>query len=85
MPAKPAAAPAKARKLSYKEQRELDQLPAAIEALEAEQKTLGSLLADGSIYAADPGRAAQAQARHAAIDDALLRALERWETLGSAG
>ena len=84
-PAKPAAPAAKPRKLSYKEQRELDQLPAAIEALEAEQKTLGSLLAVGTLYTTDPGRAAQAQARHAAIDDALLRALERWETLGSTG
>src|SRR5262249_2479471 len=40
-----APAPAKARKLSYKEQRELDALPARIEALEAEQKQLGEYLA----------------------------------------
>ena len=73
----------KPRKLSYKEQREFDQLPGLIDTLEAEQKALGALLADGSVYASDPDRAAAAQARHAAIDAELLRALERWEALGS--
>jgi ATP-binding cassette subfamily F protein uup len=80
----PAAAPAtKPRKLSYKDQRELDGLPARIEALEAEQKALSALLADASVYSSDPARAAQAQARHAALDDELLAALERWEALGA--
>jgi ATP-binding cassette subfamily F protein uup len=74
---------AKPRKLSYKEQRELDELPGRIEALEQEQKTLGALLADGAVYATDPSRAAQAQARYAAIDDELLAAMERWEVLGA--
>jgi ABC transport system ATP-binding/permease protein len=82
-PAPTAAPAAKARKLSYKEQRELDGLPARIEALEAEQKSIGALLADGAIYSTDPDRAAKAQARHAAIDDELLVALERWEALGT--
>jgi ATP-binding cassette subfamily F protein uup len=81
--AAPAAAPAKPRKLSYKEQRELDQLPALIESLEAEQRTLGALLADGAVYSSDPARAAQSQSRYAAIDDELLRAMERWEALSS--
>ncbi len=78
-----AKGPVKARKLSYKEQRELDALPDLIEALEAEQKTLGSLLSDAAVYAKEPDRAAAAQARHAKIDAELTRALERWETLGS--
>ncbi|MEO6410097.1 MAG: ATP-binding cassette domain-containing protein, partial [Burkholderiaceae bacterium] len=85
--ARPTAAPAptavKPRKLSYKEQRELDQLPGLIDALEVEQKALGVLLADGSVYSSDPDRAAAAQTRHAAIDAELLRVLERWESLGS--
>ncbi len=81
--AKSSAPPAvKPRKLSYKEQRELDELPTRIETLEAEQKTLAQSLADASLYSTDPSRAAQAQARHARIDDELLTALERWETLG---
>src|SRR5206468_12529648 len=47
-PAKGAASAAapKARKLSYKEQRELDALPARIDALEAEQRSLGALPSD---------------------------------------
>ena len=82
--AAPAAGqPTKARKLSYKEQRELDELPKRIEALEAEQKQLGTFLADAQTYAKEPDRAALAQARHAKIDDELLAAMERWEILGA--
>ena len=74
---------AKARKLSYKEQRELDELPKRIEALEAEQKELGEFLARPESYTAEPNRAMKAQTRHARIDDELLVALERWELLGA--
>ena len=74
----------KPRKLSYKEQRELDALPALIDGLESEQKRLTQLLADGSLYAKDPARAIEAQMRHAQIDDELLAALERSEVLGPA-
>jgi len=77
------AATARPRKLSYKEQRELDGLPARIEALEREQKDLGALLASADLYAEDPPRAEAAQMRYAQIDDELLAALERWETLGA--
>jgi ATP-binding cassette subfamily F protein uup len=69
------------RKLGYKEQRELDALPARIEALEREQKDLAALLASAELYAEDPVRAETAQMRYVQIDDELLAALERWETL----
>ncbi len=82
-PASTPAAAAKPRKLSYKEQRELDGLPARIEALEREQKALAEVLSDVALYTSDPPRIALAQARHAAIDAELLEALERWEALGS--
>ncbi|MFO1245328.1 MAG: ATP-binding cassette domain-containing protein [Ramlibacter sp.] len=72
------------KKLSYKEQRELDALPGRIEALEAEQKAIAAELADGSLYTRDGARAAQLTARTAALDDELLAALERWEALGGA-
>jgi ATP-binding cassette subfamily F protein uup len=78
----PAPAPAARRKLSYKEQRELEALPARIAQLEQEQATLNAELADGGLYASDPTRAAQSTARAAAIEDELMVALERWETLG---
>jgi ATP-binding cassette subfamily F protein uup len=81
-PARTVAA-AKPRKLSYKEQRELDALPARIEALEVEQKELAALLASAELYAEDPVRAEAAQMRYAQIDDELLAALERWEALGA--
>jgi ATP-binding cassette subfamily F protein uup len=77
-----APAPTKTRKLSYKEQRELDALPEQIAALEAEQKEISDALADGSLFAKDNARALALTARNAEIDDALMAALERWEELG---
>jgi len=84
-PAPPPAASAAARprKLSYKEQRELDELPGRIDALEAEQKALNELLADPAGYVKDPQRMAEAHRRVAEIDELLMAALERWEALGS--
>ena len=78
----PAVPPPKARKLSFKEQRELDGLPDAIAALEAEQVEVTQALADGSLYATDNARAIGLASRSAQIDDALMAALERWEALG---
>jgi ATP-binding cassette subfamily F protein uup len=81
----PVAAPAPARrKLSYKEQRERDELPARIAALEAEQATISARLADGTLFAKAPAEATALSQRHAAIDDELLAALERQEELGAA-
>ena len=83
---KPAPAPVaanKPRKLSYKEQRELDELPGRIETLEAEQKALNELLADPSGYVKDAQRMTEAHKRVAEIDELLMGALERWEELGS--
>jgi ATP-binding cassette subfamily F protein uup len=76
-------AAAKVRKLSYKEQRELDTLPQTISDLETEQKSINALLADGSLYAKDNAKALELAARSAQIDDALLTALERWDVLGA--
>ncbi len=81
----PAPAPAAARrKLSYKEQRERDELPARIAALEAEQAAISAKLADGTLFAKAPAEATALSQRHAAIDDELLAALERQEALGAA-
>lgn len=92
-PAKPleAAAPAPApasppaagkRKLSYKEQREFDDLPAKIKALEDEQAAIDSALAGGQLFATDASRATQLSARHAEIEEEWMQALERWQALG---
>ncbi len=80
----PTAAPSPAPiKLSYKDQRELDALPARITELEQEQATVRAELADGSIYNRDPQRAATLYARDGAIDEELMAALERWESLST--
>ena len=87
---KPAPAPAlapsaakPARKLGFKEQRELNELPARIEALEAEQKALTERLASADLYTREPQTVTALQARYAQIEDELMAALERWEALGS--
>ena len=82
----PKAAPAKReqlskKKLSYKEQRELEQLPAQIAALEAEQHTIRATLEDGTLYTTDGQRAAALLQRDADIDELLMQALERWTEL----
>ena len=70
-------------KLSFKEQRELDSLPAHIEALEAEQATIAARLQDPGLYADGSQQAQALSARHAQIEDELMTGLERWETLGN--
>lgn len=69
------------KKLSYKEQRELEQLPGHIAALETEQQEIREQLADGQLYAQDGIRAAALLQRDAEIEDLLLAALERWTLL----
>jgi ATP-binding cassette subfamily F protein uup len=73
----------KARKLSYKEQRELETLPELIASLEAEQKETQAALNDSGLYASDPAKIAQLHKRDTEIEDALMTALERWEQLSS--
>ena len=82
----PKAAPAKReqlskKKLSYKEQRELEQLPEQIAALEAEQHTIRATLEDGTLYTTDGQRAAALLQRDADIYELLMQALERWTEL----
>ena len=81
--AAPASAPSK-RKLSYKEQREMDGLPQQIAALESEQAELEAALDSGTLYAQDPGLAAQKSQRLAQVEELWLQAMERLQAL-SAG
>ncbi|RZI76678.1 MAG: ATP-binding cassette domain-containing protein [Variovorax sp.] len=73
------------KKLSYKEQRELEALPARIAELEDEQRRITELLEydGGAIYATEASRAIELGERHARIDDELMAALDRWEALGA--
>ena len=69
------------RKLSYKEQRELDSLPTQIEALETEQADLEKALADGSLYANDPALAAQKASRLMQVEEQWMTSMERLQVL----
>jgi ABC transport system ATP-binding/permease protein len=71
----------KTRKLSFKEQRDLDELPKKIETMEAEQAEIRAQLADGTIYSKDATLALQLTQRDAELDELLLAAMERWESL----
>lgn len=77
--AEPAVAvPASARKLSYKETRELAALPDQIAALEEEIAAAERDLSDGTIYAKDPSRAAALAVRLPAARAELDAAETRW-------
>jgi ATP-binding cassette subfamily F protein uup len=71
------------KKLSYKEQKELDGLPTLIQTLESQQKAITQELYDGSLYASNPKRATELTAKNAKLDDDLLDAMQRWETLSA--
>ena len=66
-----------ARKLSYKEQRELDQLPAQIEALEADHLRLMALTETPDFYTRDSREVNETLSELASAGDRLDAALER--------
>jgi ATP-binding cassette subfamily F protein uup len=78
----PAAAP-KGKKLSFKEQRELEELPQLIAKLEDEQAALNIALSDPDFYKKTPAEAKRVNSRIAEIEEELLAALERWEAIES--
>ena len=69
------------RKLSFKEQRELEALPARIAELEAEQSQLHRDMADPAFYRQPAAAIAEAKARLATVESDLTAAYARWETL----
>ena len=77
----PANASAKKVKLSYKEQRELEELPQLIASLEDEQSAITAQLNAPDFYKTNPADARRMNARYAEIEELLLNALERWECL----
>ena len=71
------------KKLSFKEQRELEALPTEIEQLEQEQTEIQAQFAQGDIYKQAPEQVKQQQERLDAIETLILEKLERWEWLES--
>jgi len=83
--ARPTVAPPRARtRLSYKDQRELEALPADIEALEQEQRALGERMAGADYRRTEPAQIAADGRRIAEIEELLMQKLERWEALEAA-
>ncbi len=78
------AAPARIRKLSFTEIKELKALPARIEALECEQAELGRRLADPVLYRDRPGEVPSLNQRSAAVERELAASMNRWEQLEAA-
>lgn len=76
--AEPVAAP---RKLSYKLQRELEQLPALIERLEQQQRTLESTLSEPDFYSGEQTHIDSTLASLSATQSELEQAYQRWEEL----
>jgi len=76
------------RKLSFKERRELSELPgrirdaeAGIAALEAERDELQRSMADPAFYRRDGARVAQGRARLETVQTGIEEAYHRWESL----
>jgi len=88
---RPAAPPAvtrpagQARKLGYKEQRELAGLPARLVALEAAQAELQAEVSAAGFYKQDKEAIARTLARLEAVGNELEACFQRWEELEAAG
>ena len=67
--------------LSYKEERELAELPSKIDALEQEQGKITAALANSALYRDQPEQVKQLNLRFAALEAELASALSRWEAL----
>ncbi len=79
--AQPKAEPKKAKKLSYKDQRELDALPQLIEDLETEITQLTDTMSQADFYQQDHKEVAKITDRLAAAEAELEKAFERWGEL----
>jgi ATP-binding cassette subfamily F protein uup len=69
------------RKLTYREQRELEKIPEQIEALEAEQARLNRQMSDPAFYQDDHHKVNQAVARLKTLEKEIAQAYQRWAEL----
>jgi ATP-binding cassette subfamily F protein uup len=77
----PASASAAKKKLSFKEQRELDSLPQLIEQIESKIAQLHERMAETSFYQQPREQIATTQAELKSLEDKLASSYQRWETL----
>jgi ATP-binding cassette subfamily F protein uup len=78
-----ASAPSKARRLSYKDQRELAALPEKIQRLEAEQLELQNAIADPALFRGNDERGKAALQRLQSLTTEIEAAYARWDALES--
>lgn len=71
------------RKLSYKEQRELDTLPKTIEQLEAEQEKLQQVIADPDFYQQPAEKIKEVTTQLEKTGTQILTLMQRWEELAT--
>ena len=71
----------RARRLTYKEQRELEALPELIASLEAELGKCHETMADPSFYRRDPADLVKAKAELQSLEMQVAEAYKRWEEL----
>jgi ATP-binding cassette subfamily F protein uup len=69
------------RKLSYKEQQELSELPGKIESMEKEQGQLYEIMSDPMLYQSDVDEISRKKERLKHIEDEIPKAYKRWEFL----
>ncbi|NGZ06413.1 MAG: ATP-binding cassette domain-containing protein [Magnetococcales bacterium] len=77
----PKPAPGRKTGLSFKEKRELEQLPARIETLESEQQQLHAAMADPAYFRHPPEQRAADRTRLTTLEAELENAYLRWEHL----
>jgi ATP-binding cassette subfamily F protein uup len=82
-PSEAAPARPKARRLSYKEQRELEAIPGKIQLLEAEQLQLQAAIADPALFHGNDGRGTAALQRLQSLAAEIETVYSRWHELES--
>ncbi len=73
----------KPRKLSFKEEKELEILPQRIEKLEKEQQQIHASMTDPAFYRESGAKVTESKARLEALEKELAEAYKRWEELAA--
>jgi len=70
-------------KLSFKEKKELDEMPKKIQLLEADQTSLHAKMADPNFFKQPAAKLTESTARLATVEQQLAKLYSRWEVLES--
>lgn len=80
-PEKATTAPVKKKKLSYKEQKELDELPAIIESLDGKQANMNNQISSATFYQQEQSAVQLVLDDLAKVEADLEQAYQRWDEL----